>query len=174
MAYVDAVDSFYQAVKSRMTDLNPQREVKGMLMAQDWPPKNVALEAFYLLTIHDSPSGKSFYSAVTPVKFHHVQWVWIIKGTDIQQGTRAANRGDRFRTMFTMKDELTKAMYPNFTEKLNWSLDGNGIWAGVAESPVEYITWTPVEFYEKSAMDSGMVWGSAATKIWQMTDTITS
>lgn len=174
MAYVDALDSFYQATKARMATINPQRAVKGMLMAQDWPPKNVDLEAFYLLTLKDSAADRNFYSAYIPVKFHHVQWVWIIKGTDIQAGTRAANRGDRFRTMYSMKDELTKAMFPNFTEKLNWSLNAAGVWIGAAETPVEFITWTPVEFYEKTAMDSGVVWGSASTKIWNMTDAITS
>ena len=174
MAYVDAVDSFYQAAKARLAVINPERVVKGMLVAQDWPPQNVTLNAFYLLTLKDSAADRSFYSASVPVKFHHVQWVWIIKGTDLQQGQRAANRGDRFRTMFTMKDELTKALYPNFTEKFTWSLDGNGDWLPTAESPVEYITWTPVEFYERSAMDSGVVWGSGAVKIWTMTDTITS
>lgn len=174
MAYVDGVDSFYQAAKARMKVINPNRVVKGMLMAQDWPPKTVAMEAFYLLTLKDSAADRNFYSAQTPVKFHHLQWVWIIKGTDIQPGTRAANRGDRFRTMWQMKDELTKALYPNFCEKLSWSLDPAGVWVGVPENPVEYITWTPVEFYEKSAMDSGVVWGSAATKIFDMTDAIAS
>lgn len=174
MAMVDAIDSFYQAAKARMATINPNRKVKGLLMAQDWPPKNVDLEAFYLLTISDSAANRSFYSATIPVKFHHVQWVWIIKGTDLQQHERKANRGDRFRTMFQMKDELTKALYPNFTEKLSWSLDTNGTFVGVHEDPVEYITWTPVEFYEKSAMDSGVMWGSAAVKIWDMTDRIDS
>ena len=174
MAYVDAVDSFYAATKARIATLNPNRKVKGLLMAQDWPPKNVDLEAFYLLTLKDSAVGRQMYSAAVPVKFHFVQWVWMIKGTDIQPGTRAANRGDRFRTMFEMKDEMTKALYPNFTEKLTFALDGAGNWAGTPEDPVEYITWTPVEFYEKTAADSGIVWCSAAVKIFNMTDTITS
>jgi sensor c-di-GMP phosphodiesterase-like protein len=174
MAYVDCIDSHYQAVKVRMATINANRAVKGLLMAQDWPPKNVELEAFYLLTLKDSAVGRNFYSASTPVKIENVQWVWIIKGTDTQQGVRAANRGDRFRTMFAMKDELTKALYPNFTEKKSWSLDAGGVWQAVSENPVEFITWTPVEFYEKSAMESGVMWGSASVRIVNMTDTITS
>jgi hypothetical protein len=172
MAYIDAIDSFYQSVKGRMASINANRKVAGLLMAQDWPPKNVSLEAFYLLTQSDSAASRQFYSPYIPVKFHHISFVWIIKGTDIQQGTRAANRGDRFRTAFTMKDELTKAMYPNFCEKKTWSLDASGNWNGVSENPVEYITWIPVEFHEKTAMDSGLVWGTAVTKIWSMTDPI--
>jgi hypothetical protein len=173
VAYIDAIDSFFMEMRTRMATINPNRVVKGYAMAQDWPFENVALEAFYLLTMKDTAADRNFYSASTPVKFHHVQWVWIIKGTDTPQGVRQANRGDRFRTLFQMKDELIQAMYPNFCEKLTFSLV-NGTWTGVPENPVEYITWTPVEFAEKSAMDSGIVWGIGSTKIWTMTDTITS
>lgn len=174
MAYVDAIDSFYQAVKTRMATINPSRQVKGMLLARDWPPKNISLEAFYLLTLSDTSIGRQAYSAAAPMKFHHVQWVWIVKGTDLQPGVRQANRGDRFRTHEQMKDEMTRALYPGFTEKKTWALDGNGNWVGSSENPVEYITWTPVDYVEKSQMDSGVIWGSATVKVWQMTDVITS
>lgn len=174
MAYVDAIDSHYQAVKARMNGINPSRGVKGLLMARDWPPTAVSLESFYLLTLSDSSIGRQGYSQASPMKIAHVQWVWIIKGTDLQQGVRQSNRGDRFRTAFEMKDELTKALYPGFTEKMNFSLDGDGNWVGTPENPVEYITWTPVDFVEKSDKDSGVIWGTATIRIWQMTDTIAS
>ena len=173
MAFVDAIDSFYSATKARLATINPERVVKGLLMAQDWPPTNVALEAFYLLTLSDSSIGRHGYSQSTPMKFANVQWVWIIKGTDLKSGERQANRGDRFRTAFEMKDEMTKALYPGFTEKLSFSLDANGNWTGVAENPIEYISWTPCDFVEKSDK-SGVIWGSATVRVWQMTDTITS
>ena len=173
MAFVDAVDSFYNAVKTRMATINPNRQVKGLLMARDWPPTNVELEAFYLLTLSDSPIGKQGYSQAAPMKFAHVQWTWVIKGTDLKPGVRQSNRGDRFRTQFDMKDEMTKALYPGFTEKLNFSLDGNGNWVGTSESPVEYISWTPVDFVEHSDKASGVIWGAAMVRIWQMTDLIT-
>ena len=110
MAFVDAVDSHYQAVKARMATINPNRQVRGMLMARDWPPTNVKLEAFYLLSLADSSIGRQGYSQAAPMKLAHVQWVWVIVGTDVPQGVRQANRGDRFRTAFQMKDEMTKAL----------------------------------------------------------------
>lgn len=172
MAFVDAVDSHYQHVKSRIATVNIDRVVAGLLDAQDWPPKNVKLDAFYLLILAASSIGRQGYSQQTPIKFHHCQWVWINKGTDLQQGVRAANRGDRFRTMEQMQGELINALYPGFTEKLTWGLDANGNWIGTELTPVEYITWTPVELYEKGAMDSGVRYGSGAVKIMDMTDTI--
>lgn len=174
MAYVDAIYSHYEYVKSRLAAINPQRVVKGLLDAQDWPAPPVATEAFYLLVLVDTPASKEFYSAAVPVKFHHVNWVWINKGTDLAQGQRKANRGDRFVSMMQMRGELTQALYPNFCQKFTWALDGNGSFTSTPENPVEYITWTPVEFQKKAAQDSGVMWGSGAVKIWNMTDTITS
>src|ERR1700741_2750735 len=98
MAFADGIDSYYQWVKARILAFNSSRTVKGMMDAQDWPSKNVAFDAFYLLDLGDVPVGKQFYSAQTPVLFRQVQWVWINKGTDLVQGVRQANRGDRFRT----------------------------------------------------------------------------
>ena len=172
--YVDSIYSHYMYVKGRLATINPARTVKAILDASDWPAPPVVTEAFYLLVLADSAAGRQFYSAAIPVKFHHVQWVWINKGTDLAQGQRKANRGDRFFTMMQMRGELTQALYPNFCEKFTWALDGAGNFESTPENPVEYITWTPVEFQKKSAQDSGVSWGSGATKIWDMTDLITS
>ena len=174
MAFVDAVDSIYQNAKARISAVNPSRVTAGLLAAQDWPPKNVKLEAFYLLDLGEAPAMKAFYSATVPVKFHQLQWVWIVKGTELQQGVRAANRGDRFRTMQTMKGELTNGLFPGFTEKKTWSLDASGNWIGVSLNPVEFITWTPVEFHERLDKDSGIMYGSGAVRVCDETDAITS
>src|SRR5580692_11732009 len=96
---LDALDSYYQYVKGRIIAFNNQRVVKGMLSAQDWPPKQVTLNAFYLLDMGEEPVGKQGFSPAVPIKFHLVQWTWIIKGSDLQPGERLANRGDRYRTM---------------------------------------------------------------------------
>src|SRR5580692_7234491 len=155
MSYQDGVDSFYQYVKGRINAFTTRTVpdigggvVAGMLSAQDWPYKGVKFDAFYLLVLGEAPIGKQGYSAAVPIKFHQVQWVWINKGTDLTQGIRQANRGDRYRTMQTMKGELVNGHFPGFCEKLTYSLV-NGVWTGVAENPVEYITWNPIEFHEK-------------------------
>ncbi len=174
MAYVDTIDSHYAAVKTRLATINPNREVKGLLMARDWPPTKVALEAFYLLTLTDTPIGRQGYSQSVPMKYEHVEWVWAITGTDLAPGQRKSNRGDRFRTAFQMKDEMTKALYPGFTEKMSFSLDANGNWVGTSENPVEFISWAPVSFVEKSSQESGVIWGTAALRIWTMLDFISA
>lgn len=171
MAYVDAIDSHYQYVKGRIAAINPQRQVKGLLMAQDWPPKKVALEAFYILNLADSPIGRQGDSATIPIVYEHVQWVWIIAGNDVSTGQQANNRGDRFRTAFQMKDELTQALYPRFAEKFTWSLV-NGTWTPTPLNPVEYIHWPPPEFREKLDKDSGLVYGSAMVTLTTMLDPI--
>ena len=172
MAYTDGIDSYYQYVKARILAFNSSRTVKGMMDAQDWPAKNVVFDAFYLLDIGDAPVGRTFYSAQTPVMFRQVQWVWINKGTDLVQGMRQANRGDRFRTLEAMKGELINASFPGFCLKQTWLLDGNGKWNGTPTNPNEYVLWKPIEFHKKSDRDSGMIYGSAATRIVDMTDPI--
>lgn len=174
MAYVDAIDSHYQYVKARIAIVNPQRVVAGLLDAQDWPPKEVKTDAFYLLMVADTSIGRQGYSAAVPIKFHHVSWVWINKGTDLQQGERKANRADRMRTMQSMKGELINGLFPNYAEKQTWALNGAGVWIGTSLNPAEFITWTPVDFHEQGAKDSGVRWGTAATKISDMTDRIYS
>lgn len=174
--FVDAVDSHFVAVRDRLNAIvgNPY-VAKGYSEAQDWPPKNVTPNVFYLLTLGDKPIGRQMYSAQTPVKFHMVQWVWIIKGTDLQSGQRAANRGDRFRVNQAMKGALTTALYPHFAEKKTWSLVGD-TWTGVSLNPVEYITWSPADFApaQPSSKETGIIYGAAALRIWNMLDSIPS
>lgn len=174
MAYVDAIDSFYQAAKARLVATASPYPAKGLLEAQDWPNKNALSNVFYLLTLDDRAVGRQMYSATVPVKFHLVQWVWIITGTDLQSGQRAENRGDRFRVGQAMKDALTNALYPNFTEKKTWALDSGGTWIGTSLIPPEYITWSPVEFAPKSSQESGVIYGAASVRIWNMLDSIPS
>lgn len=174
MAYVDAIDSHYQAVKARLVTAASPYVTKGLLEAQDWPNKDVTPNVFYLLTLDDKAIGRQMYSATVPVKFHLVQWVWVITGTDLQSGQRAENRGDRFRVGQAMKDALTNALYPNFTEKKTWSLDGSNVWVGTSLIPPESITWTPVEFAPRSNKEAGVIYGAASVRIWNMLDSIPS
>lgn len=181
MAFTDAVDSHYEYVRGRIRTLNPNRVMGGLLAAQDWPTKSVKLNAFYLLVLGEDSVGRQGYSASTPIKFHTVQWVWINKGTDLVQGIKAANRGDRYRTMQQMKGELLNGLFPNFSEKLSWALVATGQpspnearWTGTSKTPAEFIWWTPADFHEKLDKESMVMYGSGATRIQDMTDEITT
>jgi hypothetical protein len=174
MAFTDAVDSIYQYVKARILVVNPQRQVKGFLTAQDWPPKNVTLDAFYLLVLGEVAAGRTYYSASTPVKFHQLQWVWINQGTDLTPGIRQANRGTKYRTMQQMKGELQSGLFPNFCEKFSWSLDGNGNWVSAQLIPQQWLLWAPVEFHEKIDKESGIMYGSGAIRVVDQMDEITA
>ena len=55
MPMSDGIDSFYQYVKARIVASNSSRTVAGLLAARDWPPEKVKLQAFYLLTLGESP-----------------------------------------------------------------------------------------------------------------------
>lgn len=183
MAFTDGIDSYYQYIKGRVNAFSTRTVpdigtgvVAGMLSAQDWPSKDVKFDAFYLLVLGEASIGKQGYSASTPIKFHQVQWTWINKGTDLTPGIRQANRGDRYRTMQTMKGELTNGHYPGFCPKLTWALV-NGTWTGTALTPAEVITWQPIEFHEKwsqPADTSGVGYGSGAVRVADMLDTITA
>ena len=173
--FVDALDSHYQSVKARLIAANSPYQTKGLMAAMDWPPKDITPNMFYLMNLQDKAAGKTMYSAQTPVKFHFVQWGWMVIGTDLKQGERKDNRGDRFRTQEAMKGALTKALYPQFTEKKTYAIDPTtGVWSGTSLDPVEFITWTPVDFHEEMKQDSGVVYGTALVRIWDMLDQILS
>lgn len=176
MAFTDGVDSHYEYVKGRIANFNPDRKVKGLLAAQDWPSKPMTFDAFYLLDLGEEPVGNQGYSASTPIKFHIVQWVWINKGTDLKQGERKANRGDKYRVMQAMKGELINGLFPGFCEKFTWALDVNNVYVGTHKTPIEFISWPPVNFHTKWNKDEegGLGYGAAGIRICDMLDEITS
>jgi hypothetical protein len=171
---LDALDTYYQWVKARIVTFNSARVVSGMLNAQDWPPKFVKLNSFYLLVLGEEPVGKSGFSPAVPIKFHLVQWTWIIKGSDLQPGERLANRGDRYRIMQAMKWELTQGMFPNYCPKMTWNINAQGSFVGIPFVPALAITWTPVSFHERFDKDSGVAYGTGSTRIQDIFPPITS
>lgn len=178
---IDSIDSYYWYVRSRLQSAVTKLpdgstaigtyKAKGLVMALDWPPNNVVENVFYLLTMQDNPIGRQGYSAAMPMIFHNVMWKAIVIGDELTQGERAENRGTRFRTLWGMKEALRQAVFPNFTEKLSFSLV-NGVWTGVSKNPIEYITWTPPVAKEMQAEDAGAVELSAMVRIWDMSDEI--
>lgn len=167
--FADGIDSFYNWVKTRMASVNPGRKVLGLLDAQDWPSTNVVMEAFYLLTLKDASQNGTI---ANPIEAHIVQWVWVIKGSDLSQGQRGRNRGDRFRTAQDMKGELVQALYPNFAEKKSWQVDGNGRWIGTSHDPVEYIMWSKPDFNQRLDKENGIVYGACGLHITDFLDQI--
>lgn len=167
-----ALDSYFKAVEARMAVINPDREVVGMVSAQDWPGQDVKFEAFYCLSLTTSPLGRQAYSPASLFYVSHVQWVWMIMGTDVQQGIRGRNRGDRYRTNRLMEAELLKALYPYFAPKAHWSIDANGTLVSTPSDPEDNIWWTPPVFVQKSDKDSGLVYSSAASMVTEITESI--
>jgi len=146
--------------------------------AADWPPKQIVMEAFYLLTLGEKPIvGKSFWSAASPVVVHTLQWTWLIQGSDLTSGKIGRNRGDRYRTNMTMREELLKATYPWFTQKQTWTVQGNtpsGIaLQGTPVVPSESIWWNQPTFLNRIDRESGLVYGTATLQLTDMTETIT-
>ena len=175
VTFGDAVDSHYQWVKARILANNPQRLVMGLLNAQDWPNKDIKTEAFYLLVLPEAAGPNESSTASIQRLSHNVQWVWMIAGTDIPaSGARKANRGDRYRTQVSMKNELINGLFPYYCEKKSWSLDANGRWIGQSLDPAEAISWTRAQFHDRQDKPSGAVYGSAAVSISNMLDQIVS
>jgi hypothetical protein len=173
---IAAIDSHYLAVKARIQTMNPNRQVIGVMDAQDWPPQQVTMEAFYCLVLGEVPIGKQGWSATVPIKIHTVQWTWLIAGLDVQKGIQTRSRSSRYRTNYDMEKELEYGMYPGFTQKLIITQDPNNFsnLLTAPTDPVEYITWTPLSIVKKSDKVSGLLYGTATTKITNMSDTIPS
>lgn len=175
MPVIDAIDSFYEYVRARIVTINPQRVVAGHLFAQDWPPKDIKLEAFYLVTVGDMPIGRQGFSPTVPIQYHMVQWQWQVLGADVAKGQVGPNRGVRFRAHWQMKDELRQALYPYFCQKQTYEMQQQGAqltFAGTPVDPPEWFGWAPPEYHEKVDKPSGKVDGMVAVRLWDMTDPI--
>jgi hypothetical protein len=169
----DALNTHYLSVKNRVLAINSARQFLGIMSAQDWPPKDVILEAFYLLTLGEVPLGRQADSAAVPVYVHTAQWTWLILGTDVQVGIQTRSRGSRYQTQFQMKQELLNGTYPRFAQKLDVTVDGNGnLVATPITNPSDYIVWAPPSFVDRNEKGSGVMYGTATVRITDMTDTI--
>src|SRR5208283_5785934 len=108
----------------------------------------------------------------TPVVVHTLQWTWLIQGTDLTSGKIGRNRGDRYRTNMTMREELLKATYPWFTQKQTWTVQGNtpsGIaLQGTPVVPSESIWWNQPTFLNRIDRESGLVYGTATLQLTDM------
>lgn len=172
----DGMLSHYEYVKARIIAINSNRVVRGYMMAQDWPPKNIQDSAFYLLSHGEQPVGRQMFSPTVPVVSHLLTWMWVIKGADISAGQVGPNRGLRFQVSYQMKDEIKQALYPYFCQKFTWGWD-NSVppnFVGTAASPIQYVGWQPPSYQDKLDKQSGVVYGSAAIRVWDMLDQITA
>jgi len=170
---VNATDSYIRYVRLRMATINPLRVIKGPMDAQDWPTKDIVFGSLYLLTLADTPIGAQGYSPSVPIYTIGIQWSWAILGSDLKSGTRGRNRGDRYREDASIKADLLKAVYPNYTEKLQLSMQ-NGQLVATSFDPPESIFWTPLEFRKTPDRDSGLIYGVATSYISTMTEKIST
>jgi hypothetical protein len=175
---LSAIDSYYEYCTGRMVTINPSRKMAGILDGQDWPSNLVQMESFYLLTLGQRPLGKQFWSGTVPVLAHTLQWSWMISGTDLKNSKVGRNRGDRYRTNLTMREELLRASWPWFTEKLTWSVQGSTPSGLALQSqslnPKESIWWTELTFMNRLDRASGLIYGTATVFLTDMDAAITS
>jgi hypothetical protein len=173
---VDWSDSIYQYVKQRILAINPQREFGGIVEARDWPLKEPKLEAFYLITTTLDPNrgqGPGTNSWSSPLYGERIQWAWSIIGTDIAPDALATNRGDRYRTHFSMIQEILHGNYPGYCEKKQYSIV-NGVLASISYMPKEFIWFTKPQFSDRIERSTGILFGSAISTISGFSPTINS
>jgi hypothetical protein len=168
---IDAIDSYFAAMEAGIAIANPNRKVIGVMDAMDWPPKNVTLEAFYLLVLGARGlNSKAMWSSAEPTFVHTLQWTWVIAGSDLTQGKIGRSRGDRYRTNITMRDELVVATQKAWwAEKLQFSVQGNtpsgvALQATPMDTP-EWIWWTPLTFLNRQDRESGVIYGAAQVQV---------
>lgn len=173
---IEGIDTYVRHVRLRLATINPNRQVKGPMSAQDWPVKRVIPEALYLLVLGDAPVGRAGFSPTVPIVHTTLQWAWVILGEDIADGVRGRNRGNRYRTDYEIKEELRQAVYPGFAPKVRLSAaPQTGALTATPFDSQEAIFWTPLEYgQQRQDRDSGVIYGIATTYITQMTDAITA
>jgi hypothetical protein len=175
---LNAIDSYFELVQSRLASINPDRKVIGIMDAMDWPADPVISNAFYLLTLPARHTGKEFWSKAVPTFTHALQWTWIVIGSDLTKNKVGRNRGDRYRVNMTMREELIKASWPWYTEKQQFTVQGSSpsglIVKAASLTPKEYIWFTELSFLNKIDRDSGTLYGTATLYLTDMEDAIAS
>lgn len=170
----DALDSYWKYVKPRIIANNPQRTVVGIIEANEWPPKQVQFNSFYLLALGETPS-RGFGSKTNRGLTYLVQWMWLIPGDDKAQGTMGKNRGNRYRIHYQMKSELGQASYPGFCDKNTYTAPAAPGLPATATALGEKIWWSPLRFMPSHLEEkSGLLQGSAQVHINSFGDVITS
>jgi hypothetical protein len=164
---VDWSDGHYQYVKQRVLAINPDRVFSGIVQARSWPIEQATPESFYLLLGNNAPlKGDNPWSA--KAYSEKVQWAWQILGTDIASNAIQRNRGDRYRTNFTMCQELLQGMFPGYCEKLQYSLEevnGSPVLVGTSYVPKEMLWFRPPVYTDRFERSSGILFGYAASEI---------
>lgn len=164
---IDALDTLYNHFRTRMQTINASRVLKGYMDAQQWPPPNVEFDAFYLLSLGDMPiDGQSIGD---PIYTHTVQFTWLNQGSDVNSANDVlgANRGNRVRTNWQMKQELLQALWPFFDQKQELSAAANGSLS--FDTLNEPMKWTKPEFTLRSDKASGILYQVATVKITEIT-----
>ena len=174
---IGAPESHFRYVKSRIITLNPNRIVRGITEALDWPPKPFEPDTFYMILGDMQPRagfGTRYSLGLTTL----VQWAWMIPGDDLAQNQVGRNRGNRFRKNQQMMAEIIYGLFPNFCQKQIWSaVENNGqiIYQGVDINPPEQIWWSYPEFKRFQAEDeksSGIAYRVAQIGLSQFGDAI--
>ncbi|MGI4815921.1 MAG: hypothetical protein ACRYGG_21665 [Janthinobacterium lividum] len=158
---VDWSDSLYYYVRSRIKDINSERNLGGIVQAQDWPLKETQVGAFYMLTSVSDPVLSSWSGAIYSEAF---QWAWQLQGNDIAPGQQATNRGDKYRLHAKMKQELLHGLYPGFAEMCSYQIVDNTP-VGTSFSPKEMIRWTLPKFSDRIDTSTGILFGSATMTV---------
>ena len=172
-----AIDTLWTTFVTRMQTINSARQCLGVMDAQDWPPKDVVFNAFYLIVVGENVVGKSFDSATIPVYETTLQFTWVSQGSDASTAGNLEGRyrGDRYRTNQTMKEELVKGLYPRYGLKMEFPttpLANAADYAPTIKCPQEPIWWTPPSFMVRANKESGQLFTTASLKLVSMTETI--
>lgn len=166
---VDWSDSLYNYVIGRILAINPTRKFSGIVQARSWPIDRADPESFYLLLGNSSPLRTQVHTPVSaPTYSEKIQWAWQIIGTDIPQNALQRNRGDRYRTNFTMTQEILHGMYPFFCEKLQYNVsdvNGSPVLTGTSYVPKEMLWFKEPVFTDRFDKTSGILFGYGASEV---------
>lgn len=164
---IDVLDSFYGYIVTQMQKLNPARQFKGIVNAQDWPQAEITEESLYLLYLTSVPLQENSTRAQTYYE-HFVQWAWIIIGNDLQGTQVGLNRGNRYRDSMAIEEELRQVHFPGFAPKQFVTVDlSTGVVTYTPYSPVEMIHWSEPKLGVKMAnTQSGLLYGTSPLQVY--------
>ena len=165
-----AVDTIWNAFKTRLAFINPQRKAVAYMDAMDWPPQIVQFNSFYLLELASNPLNKASWSAAVPIYDHLLQFVWIVQGTDVNNynDKLGRNRGDRVRINGQMKEEIVQALYPGFAQKQFLTVNASDQLE--FETLNEPVIWSQPQFRTVANREAGTLYCMATVHLTDMSE----
>lgn len=172
MSLISPLDTYFHYVTQKMNAINSSQKFGGISNSADWPPQQVIDSALYLLFISSMPVNSQRDGSQYGLLYEtFLQWIWLVKGTDLATTQVGANRADRYRTHLGIIENMRQSNYPGYTGLQHAAVDVNtGAVTFTNDIPrgdsSASLWWSRPKFPTKQDKSSGLIYGTCTVELY--------